>query len=210
MRNRGTLLRTFPFLLVLALLGACSSTDPNTTGSETPTSSATETEDDEIAEGLDDEAYEGDGYEIHAPEDWDVLDDSELEEQQIQADVLFRNPEDDDGFFANININVSEVDDASIEDIVEQSKTQLVAQYPDYEFVTDEEIEIDGADAAHEFEAQFSYTQPGTDTAAEYHNRQWIILSDGTQYTVTATTSEDSWEDYEDIVEASFESFVVA
>lgn len=201
--TRNSLLRFLPLLLVL-LLGACASNTASTTGSETPTASTSETEDedDEETEGLGD-TYDGDGYEIQPPEDWDVLEGDELEEQQIEADVLFRNPEDDDGFFANININQTDIEGETLEQIVEDSKELLVQQYPDYEFLTDESIEVDGAEA-HEFEAQFSFNE------GEYHNLQWLVVEDDTQYTITATTSDASWDEHEDLIRASFETFVVS
>ena len=187
---RTTLLgrSTAATLLILSLATACSK-DATPQGTETtPTSNGSEID---LAV-----AFEGDGFSIQPPEGWTVDDSG----SQGAAVIFTDDPVD--GFQSNINVRIDPVPGQSLDDVIEQSRTDLAEAFEGYDIFVDEATTVSGL-PAHTFEATL------TSDEVEYHNLQIFVVVGDSVYTVTATAPEARWATDDATFRASMETFTV-
>lgn len=181
-------------LLLLTFATACSK-DATPQGTETTSSPTTSPTTTTVAIALD-AAFEGDGFSIQPPEGWTVDDSG----SQGAAVIFTADPVD--GFQSNINVRRDEVPGQTLDEVVEQSRTDLAEAFPGYEIFVDESTTVSGL-PAHSFEATL------TSDDVEYHNLQIFVLVDEAVFTVTATATEDQWATDDATFRASMDTFEV-
>ena len=175
-------------LLLLSLGTACSKESTPQGTETTPTSTGAE-----IALAA---AFEGDGFSIQPPEGWTVDDSG----SQGAAVIFTADPVD--GFQSNINVRRDEVPGQTLDEVVEQSRTDLAEAFPGYEIFVDEATTVSGL-PAHTFEATL------TSDDVEYHNLQIFVLVGESVFTVTATGTEAQWDHDDATFRASMATFQV-
>ncbi len=138
------------------------------------------------------------GFRIIPPKDWTVD-----ESGQFGDAVFFFGPTvfTSDGKPIKININVgSESTKLGLDEYAEANKSILSEAFSDYKLVEDRKITVRGREA---------YIVGGTFSAqgVNIRNRQMMIIENGKAFIVTATNLESAWDQYDDLIDASLNTF---
>jgi hypothetical protein len=149
------------------------------------------------------ELYEGDGYSFFYPSGWAV-------EEEGDSGVMVVGPEDPSGLSPAIRVAVQGEVTSGLDEVLSAAEATAATGLLDYEQVSNDPTDVDGAEEAARIEATFRVTAESTGEEVDAVRHEIVALEDETIYALWFTGESGAMENLVDEIDTTLASFTVS